>query len=232
MARRPRLHLPSVPQHVVQRGNNREACFRDDVEYRLYLKWLEDGAIRCGCLIHSYVLMTNHVHLLLTGDTENSIPELMQSLGRRFVRYVNERHGRSGTLWEGRYHASLVDSENHLLRCMRYIEANPVRAAMVGSPAAWRWSSFRCNALGVPDDRVTPHSVYQRLGVDPTTRRAAYVRLFDEILAGSDLDCIRAAARSGLPIGSEKFRQWVARRLGPAAVPGMRGRPTAHRTNA
>jgi putative transposase len=218
-----------MPQHVVQRGNNRATCFHADDDCRHYLRWLADAAGRRGCLIHAYVLMTNHVHLLLTGDSEASIPDLMQSLGTRYARYVNRRYERTGTLWEGRYHASLVDSETYLLRCMRYIEANPVRAAMVASPAAYRWSSFRCNALGAKDERITPHPAYESLGNRPEARRAAYARLFEQVLPADDLACIRDSTRGGLPTGSDTFREWVAARLGSAAVPLKRGRPVARR---
>jgi len=226
MPRRPRLHLPSIPQHVVQRGNNRLPCFLAEDDYRHYLDCLADGALRFGCCVHAYVLMTNHVHLLATGGTKDSIPDMMQSLGVRYVRYVNQRHGRTGTLWEGRYHSSLVDSDTHLLRCMQYIETNPVRASMVSSPARWRWSSFRCNALGVPDERISPHPVFQQLGRDPDARASAYRRMFAQALSADDLESIRDAARGGLPVGSDAFRRSVADRLGPAAIPGIPGRPT------
>ena len=214
-----------MPQHVVQRGNNRQPCFLAEDDYRCYLRCLADGALRSGCRVHAYVLMTNHVHLLVTGGTQDSIPDMMQSLGVRYVRYVNKRHGRTGTLWEGRYHSSLVDSDTHLLRCMQYIECNPVRASMVTSPAHWPWSSFHCNALGVPDEGIAPHPVYQQLGHDPDTRWSAYRRMFAQALSDADLESIREATRGGLPVGSEAFRLRVADRLGPAAMPGSPGRP-------
>jgi putative transposase len=218
-----------MPQHVVQRGNNRATCFRSDEDRRHYLRWLADAAGRCGCHVHAYVLMTNHVHLLVTGDSETSIPGLMQSLGTRFARYINRRYERTGTLWEGRYHASLVDSESYLLGCMRYIEANPVRAAIVASPAAYRWSSFRCNAMGETDERITPHPAYEKLGDRPEARCAAYALLFDQALPAEDLACIRDSTRGGLPTGSDAFREWVAARLGSVAVPLKRGRPVTPR---
>lgn len=214
-----------MPQHVVKRGNNRASCFRAADDYRHFLRWLAEAALRSECLIHSYVLMTNHVHLLVTGNAEGSIPGMMQSLGTRFARYANWRYGRSGTLWEGRYHASLVDTETYLLRCMRYIEANPVRASMVDSPGAYPWSSFRCNALGVPDERITPHAVYQGLGDRRETRLSAYARLFEQPLSADELACIRDATQGGLPTGSDAFRQRVASRLGLEVVPDNRVLP-------
>jgi putative transposase len=227
MARRHRLYLPSTPQHVVKRGNNRAPCFRSADDHRHFLRWLTEAAIRCECLVHSYVLMTNHVHLLVTGSAAESIPSMMQSLGTRFARYVNWRYGRSGTLWEGRYHASLIDTETYLLRCMRYIEANPVRASMVDSPGAYPWSSFRCNALGVPDELITPHAVYQGLGDRRETRLSAYTRLFEQPLSADELACIRDATQGGLPAGSDAFRQDVASRLGIEVMPHIRTLPFA-----
>jgi putative transposase len=218
-----------MPQHVVQRGNNRAICFRSDDDCRHYLLWLADAARTRGCRIHAYVLMTNHVHLLMTGDSAHAIPGLMQSLGTRFARHVNRCYTRTGTLWEGRYHASLVDTETYLLRCMRYIEANPVRAGMVAAPAAWRWSSFRCNALGATDERITAHPAYEKLGDRPEARRAAYARLFEQALPADDLARIRDSTRGGLPTGTEAFRDWVATHLGPTALPLKRGRPMARR---
>ena len=227
MPRRPRLHLPSLPQHVVQRGNNRLPCFFAETDRDEYLRCLGDGARRLGCQIHAYVLMTNHVHLLVTGSEEGAIPAMMQSLGVRYVRHVNRHQGRTGTLWEGRYHASLVDSDSYLLRCMQYIETNPVRAAMVDSPAHWRWSSFHCNALGKPDECVVPHAVYQGLGSDAKGRRSAYRDLFAGTLSTEELDTIRESTRGGRPIGGDTFRRQVASRLGPAAIVGIPGRPTS-----
>lgn len=229
MSRRPRLYLPSVPQHLVQRGHDRQACFRDGADCRAYLEWLAEGSVRFGCEVHAYVLMTNHVHLLLTGLSAEAIPDLMQSLGTRYVRHVNRRYSRSGTLWEGRYHASLVEHETHLLRCMRYIEANPVRAGMAATPAAWPWSSFRRNALGNRDDLVTPHASYLALGATDEMRHDAYRRLFDEILATDVIARIREGLHSGLPTGSAGFQRQVAEAFGPVAARGIRGRPPASR---
>ena len=154
MARKPRFNLPGVPQHVIQRGNNRESCFFDAEDYRCYLDALGHASKQCGCAVHAYILMTNHVHLLVTQERRDGVSAMMQSLGRRYVRYINDRHRRTGTLWEGRYKAALVDSERYLLACYRYIELNPVRAGMVELPGRYPWSSYRYNALGMPDSLV------------------------------------------------------------------------------
>ena len=137
MPRKPRFQLPGIPAHVVQRGNNRQAIFFDDADHRAYLSWLHEGLKRYGCELHAYVLMTNHVHFLLTPDTRDGISRLIQYVGRHYVPYINHSYGRTGTLWEGRYKASLVQEEHYLLMCMRYIEMNPVRAQMVRSPAQY-----------------------------------------------------------------------------------------------
>lgn len=178
MARRPRFAIAGVPLHVIQRGNNRNACFFDASDYRFYLECLAEAAEKYGCHIHAYVLMTNHVHILVTPNEDYAVSQMMQSVGRRYVGYVNRSYRRTGTLWEGRFKAALVDSERYLLVCSRYIELNPVRAKMVEGPGDYCWSSYRCNAHGVQDACITPHRLYEALGHDGETRQAAYRELF------------------------------------------------------
>jgi putative transposase len=156
MPRRPRIKLADVPQHIVQRGINREPCFFAEEDYHCYLHWLQKSAADWHCTIHAYVLMTNHVHLLVTSAKPDGIAKMMQSIGRRYVQYINRSYRRTGSLWEGRFKSSLVQAEEYLLTCMRYIELNPVRANMVNDPAQYRWSSYRHNGLGQIDERVTP----------------------------------------------------------------------------
>ena len=177
MARLPRFCLPGQPQHVIQRGNNRDIIFVDNSDYRFYLEKLYDGCVRFGCKLHAYVLMTNHTHLLLTPITEKAIGQTMQSLGRYYVQYFNYRYQRTGTLWEGRYKSTLIDAEDYLLTCYRYIELNPVRAGMVEHPRDYRWSSYRCNALGVHDPLITEHALYGQLGCNAGERQGAYREL-------------------------------------------------------
>ena len=159
MARLPRLNLPNIPQHVVQRGNNRQACFFAEQDYLVYLDKLKEYSKKYQVAVHAYVLMTNHVHLLMTPTTEKGVSQLMQSLGRYYVRYVNQTYHRSGTLWEGRYKSTLVNSEQYFLLVSRYIELNPVRAAMVNHPAEYPWSSFQGNALDKNIELLTSHSL-------------------------------------------------------------------------
>ncbi len=178
MARLARYFVEGQPQHLIQRGNNREPIFVVDGDYRFYLKCLQEAAERHGCAIHAYVLMTNHTHLLATPETESSLPKTMQSVGRRYVQYFNFTYSRTGTLWEGRYKATVVDSEAYLLTCMRYIELNPVRAGMVEDPSNYPWSSYGANALGAHDKLCTPHSLYKRIGRNADERQVGYRELF------------------------------------------------------
>lgn len=224
MPRRPRLQLAEVPLHIVQRGVNREPCFFAEEAYHCYLHWLEEAARDCRCAIHAYVLMTNHVHLLLTPAADGSPARLMQSLGRRYVQYINRFYRRSGTLWEGRYKSSLVQAETYLLACYRYIELNPVRADMVVDPAQYRWSSYRANGLGLTDARLTPHALYLAQGKDACERAQAYRALFRPHLDAEAATEIRQAIQLGMPIGRDRFAELVCATAGIRFNSGKRGR--------
>lgn len=193
MPRPPRLAVSGVPLHVVQRGVNRAPCFLSRDDYRSYLDCLRDAAAKVGCRVHAYVLMTNHVHLLVTPDQDLAASQLMQRVGRRYVRAFNERHRRTGTLWEGRFRSSIVDSERYLLVCQRYIEQNPIRAGMVRAAGDYPWSSHRYYAEGVPDPVVHPHPVFLGMGVTPQERRDAYRQFCARATEAEVLDCIRSA---------------------------------------
>jgi putative transposase len=174
MPRRPRIILPSVPQHIIQRGNNHSVCFYADEDYIKYLEWLKEYADKTSCQIHAFVLMTNHVHLLVSADKTDAIGAMMKALGQRYVQSINRTYKRSGTLWEGRYKSCPTQAETYLLACQRYIELNPVRANMVEHPAEYRWSSYRVNAHGESSNLIIPHLIYGRLGLDYQTRQSAY----------------------------------------------------------
>lgn len=225
MPRRARLMLPAVPVHVIQRGNNRQACFFADEDYRFYLEWLAEYARKTACRIHAYVLMTNHVHLLVSADDTVGIGALMKALGQRYVQYVNRAYRRSGTLWEGRFRSCLAQEEGYLLACHRYIELNPVRARMVEHPADYRWSSYRANAQGEATDLVVPHAIYQALGSDEAARRAAYRELFRYELEPGLVDSIRQATNGNFALGDARFAAQIAAAVGRRAVPGKAGRP-------
>lgn len=225
MARLGRYFLPDQPLHVIQRGNNRQAIFFSDADREHYLAWLLAAAREHGCQIHAYVLMTNHVHLLLTPQKADSLPRLMQSLGRRYVRYLNHARERTGTLWEGRYRAAPIDSEAYLLACCRYIELNAVRAGMVRHPREHRWSSHRANALGVPDPLVSPHPLYRALDRSAAARQAAYRALFRERLAEDFVAALRGATNGGWALGDAAFKQRIAKAARRRAEPLPKGRP-------
>lgn len=170
--------IPGHPLHVIQRGRLRSACFFGDEDCAAYLAWLERYAACFGCSVHAYVLMGNHVHLLLTPSRAGGVAGLMRSLGERYARYFNDVHQRDGALWEDHYEAVPVHVGRYLLYCMRYIELNPVRARVVASPGQYRWSSFHANALGQDNALLTPHAHYCALGRGPESRQAAYRALF------------------------------------------------------
>lgn len=225
MPRRPRLVLPDVPMHVIQRGNNRQACFVATEDYLRYLDWLGEYADRSGCRVHAYVLMTNHVHLLISAGRDGAPGEMMKALGQRYVQYFNRNHRRSGTLWEGRYRSCLTQAEAYLLACQRYIELNPVRARMVKHPADYRWSSYRANAQGEPDPLVHPHDVYRELGRDSADRRSSYRELFRDELEPGMIDQIRQATNGNYVLGRASFAGHVGAALGQRVIPGTAGRP-------
>jgi putative transposase len=227
MPRRPRILLADHPLHIVQRGINREPCFFAEEDYLCYLHWLHEAARACGCAIHAWVLMTNHVHLLLTPSVPGAPSRLMQSVGRRYVQYVNRFYRRSGSLWEGRYKSSVVQAEAYLLACMRYSELNPVRAGMVADPGQYRWSSYRASGLGQADSSLTPHPLYLALSGGTEQRQAAYRALFRPQLDDEAAGDIREALRLGMPLGGERFAEAICARLGVRRNSGKRGRVPA-----
>jgi putative transposase len=225
MARQPRIDLAGIAQHIIQRGNNRQACFFADVDRHHYLEWLHQAAEKYGGCIHAYVLMTNHVHLLATGAEVGALGRMMQSLGRRYVRYVNSSNRRTGTLWEGRYKSSLIDSDQYLLTCYRYIELNPVRAGIVTLPEEYGWSSFHRNASGKKDELITPHATYLSLGKSEEARLSAYRRLFREAVDDDDIATIRDHVNQGRALGSEAFINRIEATLNRRVRLARRGRP-------
>jgi putative transposase len=229
MSRPPRLELPGVPLHVIQRGVNRSACFFGDADRRFYLKCLERAAAARGCSVHAYVLMTNHVHLLVTPAEAGAVGAMMQDIGRRYVRVINTIHGRTGSLWGGRFKSSLVDSETYLLTCHRYIECNPVRAGMVVRPAAYPWSSHAHYAGRRTDQLITAHEQFLALGSGIEERRSAFDSLFSIALSDHVLATIRTAANTDSALGSEAFMTRAEALLGRSVRPPTRGRPKKER---
>lgn len=223
MPRLPRYFVDGQPQHVIQRGNNRADVFAEEADRRRYLDLLEAAAAAHGTAIHAYVLMTNHIHLLVTPATEHSLPQTLKAVAGPYAQYFNTRYGRTGTLWDGRYRATLVDSEAYLLACMRYIELNPVRAGMVADPAAYPWSSYRVNGAGGADPLVRPHGLYLGLGEDDIGRRSAYRAVFRDHVELAELEAIRAATNKAWALGDDRFRQRMAALGGRRAAPTRRG---------
>lgn len=225
MPRIRRLDPLGIPRHIVQRGNNRQACFFQDYDRTIYLSHLARFAEACRCRVHAYVLMSNHVHLLATPESKGAIAEMMQSLGRDYVRHVNLMQGRSGTLWQGRYFSSPVDNDRYLLACQRYIELNPVRAGMVARPEHYRWSSCAANAFGEPDPLIAPHDVFTQLAADAETRRALYRQYLQETVPDEELKAIRLHAAQQRALGSDAFKARLQEALERAVGLGRPGRP-------
>ncbi len=223
MARLPRFVIPGQPQHVIVRGNNRSEIFCADADYQFYLEKLKQACDKHGCTLHAYVLMTNHVHLLISPDKEQGLSKALQMLGRYYVQYYNYSYQRTGTLWEGRYKATLIDSESYLLTCMRYIESNPVRAGMVDHPSDYPWSSYHFNAQGKPNELLMPHVEYVRLGKTADERMAAYRQLFKHRIPESSMDEIREATNKAWVLGNDRFKQRVQKQLERRVEPSARG---------
>jgi len=224
MPRRARIALPGIPWHIIQRGNNRSACFYADEDYQLYLFHLKELAEKFGCVVHAYVLMTNHVHLLLTPEKENSAALLMKNLGQRYVQTINRTYRRSGTLWEGRFRSCLTQTEDYVLACYRYIELNPVRANMVNHPREYPWSSYRCNAEGKASDLIVAHDQYMQLDREEGKRREAYRGLFKAHVDDID-NQIRTATNGNYVLGNQRFQEQIAHALGRRVTKGKAGRP-------
>ena len=209
MARQPRLGLPGIAQHFVQRGNNRLPCFLDEQDRHRYLTLLREALLATGCALHAYVLMDNHVHLLLTPQAEGDVARLMQKIGRQYVGQFNARHRRTGTLWEGRYKACLVDQDVYLLRCHCYIDLNPVRARITDDATQFRWSSAAAHCGLRSDALLTPHTTYLNLVGDAKARGDAYRLLLRETISDDDLQAIRDYLKQQRALGRDDFRAMV-----------------------
>lgn len=227
MARPIRLDFAGIPQHVIVRGVDRKPCFYANGDFAAYLDDLAISAREGGCAIHAYVLMTNHVHLLVTGEVRGAVSRLMQCVGRRYVRRFNDSWRRTGTLFQGRFRASLVESECYLLTCMRYIELNPVRAGMVDRAFDYRWSSVHANASARHDAIVTPHELYQRLGGSTVARAATYRALLLRGLDDADRDAIREHLNHNCALGGPAFQSAMASACGRRAHIQRGGRPAS-----
>ncbi|RJG02330.1 transposase [Noviherbaspirillum sedimenti] len=225
MARLPRLVVPHQPHHVIQRGNDRQAIFRDDEDYRAFLKWLREAARQFKVALHAYVLMPNHVHLLVSPADAAGLGKMMQWIGRYYVPYFNHKYQRVGTLWQGRYRTSVIDSERYFMTCSRYIECNPARAGLVVDPARYPWSSYMHHIGVVADPYITEHPLYWSLGNTPFEREAAYKALVEQALTSEEVQALQDAADTGWALGSAQFKAGLERQVQRRVQPGKRGRP-------
>jgi putative transposase len=217
MARLARLVIPHQPHHIIQRGNDRQLIFREADDYTAFLRWLREAAKLFKVAIHAYVLMSNHLHLLASPSDQTGLSRMMQWVGRYYVPYFNNKYQRTGTLWEGRYKATVIDSEQYLMICSRYIELNPVRAGIVDKPADYPWSSY-AHHIGIkPDSLINDHSLYWRLGNTPFDREAAYSQLIEQGLSSEEVTTISQATLKGWALGSEKFKKQLVFRNQPLA---------------
>ena len=223
MARQPRFELPGQTQHIIQRGNNRQEIFTSDRDYRFYLDKLNEKSIEHRLYIHAYVLMPNHTHILATPQNEKSISKVLQSLGRCYAQYYNYIHDRTGTIFEGRYRATLVDADTYLLPCYQYIELNPVRAGLCRNPADYFWSSHRHNALGINDHIITPHRKYLSLASESSTCHSAYKSLFKIDLNAITVEEITEATNKSWVLGSKNFKHSIEQILNRRSSPKPRG---------
>jgi putative transposase len=227
MARLPRLTVPGYPHHVIQRGNNRQAIFSSAADYLMLLALLDEYAHKFAVALHAYVLMSNHFHLLATPTTDDGLPQMMQAVGRRYVRYFNDRQQRSGTLWEGRYRSTLIETDRYFLACMAYIDLNPVRAGLVLTAKDYPWSSH-AHYVGLRTDKmVTPHTLFWTLGNTPFAREAAYAEFVAAGISFDQQDALTRSALSGWALGGATFVANLQKRTERRIEKTKAGRPVA-----
>lgn len=224
MARLPRISPVDIPVHLIQRGNNRQACFASDVDHGAYARWLKEYAKKFKVEIHAWVMMTNHVHLLCTPRQEGAVSRMMQSLGRRYVQYFNSEYHRTGTLWEGRFKSCLIQEGAYLLEVYRYIELNPVRAGIVKDPREYRWSSYQINALGKVSPLCSPHHTYLSIGEDAPDRQHNYREFLAQHVGSDLLKDLRAGTNKGMAFGSDRFKEELETLTGRRLKEKKRGR--------
>jgi len=225
MARLPRLIIPQLPHYVIQRSSNGQPVFQDSADYTQCLAWLKTGARRFKVAIHAYVLLPDQLHLLATPGDSTGLGQLMQWLGRYYVPYFNQKYGREGALWQGRYKTSVIDADHFFLLACHYLERVPVQAGLVAQPRDYPWSSHACHAGLRPDPIVTDHALYWALGNTPFDREAAYLSLVEQGLGSSQVKVLEAAVLKGWPLGSDAFKQALEVKMKRQVLPARRGRP-------
>jgi len=231
MARLPRLVIPQQPHHIVQFGVDLQPIFREPGDYVSFLNWLREAAKQYKVAIHAYALMPDHLHILATPADSEGLARMMQWVGRHYVPYFNRKYGRVGTLWQGRFKATVVDAANYLMTCTRYIETNPLRAGIASNPADYAWSSHAHHIGAKPDPLITDHPVYWALGNTPFERDAAYRHLTEQALTPQEMDDLKNTTRKGWVLGSESFKANLETQLNRQVRPGKRGRPVKRAVN-
>jgi putative transposase len=225
MARLPRLVVPQQAHHIIQRGHDQQSIFRDAADHQAFLEWLKEAAKRFNVAIHAYALMPDHIHLLATPADEPGLARMMQWVGRYYVPYFNQKYQRSGTLWQGRYRAAVVEAELYLLLCSRYIESNPVRNGLAGTASDYPWSSYLHHVGAKPDSLITDHYVYWALGNTPFDREIAYKLLTEQGLGSAEVALISQATLKGWALGEDEFKAGLERQINRRVSPAKRGRP-------
>lgn len=225
MARLPRLVIANQPHHIIQRGNDRQLIFRDDMDHRVFLKWLTEASKQFRVAIHAYVLMPNHLHLLASPSDTTGLARMMQLVGRHYVPYFNRKYERVGTLWQGRFKAAVIDSERYFMTCTRYIELNPVRAALVSEPENYIWSSYAHHTGAKADALITEHALYWALGNTPFEREAAYKDLVKQVIPSAVVAALSNATIKGWALGSDQFKQSLEQQSNRRVLPAKKGRP-------
>lgn len=231
MARLARLYVPEQPQHVILRGIDRQPAFIDDEDYALFIDCLKTASRDHQLAVHAYVLMPTAVQLLATPREELSLPKAMQAVGRRYVAHFNRRYGRRGTLWEGRYRATVIEAERYFLLCSRLVELSPLRERLVSGAEDYRWSSYRHRIGAMFDELITDHPLYWALGDTPFERQRAYKELCEQPLDEATVNALQQATLKGWVLGSESWCQWVARQANRRVLPLPRGRPRKQRSD-
>ncbi len=225
MARTSRIVVPNLPHHIIQQGNDRQPIFRDDEDCQLFLGWMREASRQFKVAIHAYALMGNHLHLLATPSDAQGLARMMQLLGRFYVPYFNRKYDRTGTLWQGRFKTSVIESDQFFLACTRYIEMNPVRAGLVAHPAEYKWTSYAHHVGDKPDSLIADHPLYWALGNTPFEREAAYKHFMQQPAAQEEIESLRQAVMKGRALGSEQFQIQLEKRMNRRVRPGKRGRP-------
>ncbi|RJF99680.1 transposase [Noviherbaspirillum saxi] len=225
MARLPRLVVPHQPHHILQSGIDRQAIFRDDADYAAFLGWLREAAKQFQVAVHAYVLMPNHLHLLVSPSDTTGLARMMQWVGRHYVPYFNAKYQRVGTLWQSRYKATIIDSDQYFLQCSRYIELNPARAGLVASADEYPWSSLAHHVGMRSDPVIHDHRLFWALGNTPFDREAAYRNFINHGLSETEIAAFREATQKGWPLGSEQFKNMLAKQTNRRVTPARRGRP-------